>query len=65
MFEYVLVVYITMNSPQYVGHFVDCANANLYVDKHYPDAEYTSCLHEDYINLPDGLIKKEINNGKR
>jgi len=30
------------------------------VMKHYPKAEYTSCLHEDYINLPEGLIKKEI-----
>jgi len=60
MFEYVLVVYITMNSPQYVGHFVDCATANEYVKKNYPEAEYTSCLYEDYINLPEGLIKKEI-----
>jgi len=42
MFEYVLVVYITMNSPQYVGHFVDCATANEYVKKNYPEAEYTS-----------------------
>lgn len=60
MFEYVLVVYITMNSPKYEGHFVDCANANEYAEEHYPDAEYTSCLHEEYIRLPKGLIKKEI-----
>ena len=60
MFEYVLVVYITMKQPEYIGHFVDCATANEYAMKHYPKAEYTSCLHEDYINLPLGLIKKEI-----
>ena len=60
MFEYVLVVYMTMNKPEYVGHFTSCAASSEYAEKHYPNAEYTSCLHEDYINLPEGLIKKEI-----
>ena len=60
MFEYVLVVYLTMSSPEYVGHFVDCTRASEYAIKHYKEAEYTSCLHEDYIHLPLGLIKKEI-----
>ena len=60
MFEFVLVVYMTMQQPEYVGHFVDCTRANEYAIKHYKEAEYTSCLHEDYIHLPLGLIKKEI-----
>ena len=60
MFEFVLVVYITMQQPEYVGHFVNCTRASEYAIKHYKDAEYTSCLHENYIHLPLGLIKKEI-----
>lgn len=59
MLEYVLVIYI-QKQPEYVGHFSSCAAANSYVEKHYPNAEYTSCLHEDYIHLPEGLVKKEI-----
>ena len=60
LFEYVLVVYMSMNKPEYVGHFTSCAAATKYVDKHYPKAVYTTCLFEDYINLPLGIIKKEI-----
>jgi len=60
MFEYVLVVYMTISSPKYVGHFVDCTRANEYVMENYPKAEYTCCLHEDYIHLPKDLVKKEI-----
>lgn len=51
---------MTMNSPQYIGHFTDCVAANNYADEHYRDAEYTTCLFEDYIYLPEDLIKKEI-----
>ena len=60
MFEYVLVVYMTMDNPEYIGHFTSCAAVTDYVKEHYPKAEYTTCLHENYINLPLGLIKKEI-----
>jgi hypothetical protein len=60
MFEYVLVVYMQMDSPEYIGHFSSCATANEYVKEHYKDAPYTTCLFEDYINLPKGLIKKDI-----
>ena len=60
LFEYVLVVYMSMNKPEYVGHFTSCAAATKYVDEHYPKAVYTTCLFEDYINLPLGIIKKEI-----
>ena len=57
MYSFVLVVYMTLTTPMYVGHFKDCATANDHVKKHYPKAEYTSCLHEEYINLPVTLIK--------
>jgi len=49
-----------MDSPQYIGHFTSCAAANEYVKEHYKDAPYTTCLFEDYINLPKDLVKKEI-----
>lgn len=60
MFEYVLVVYMTMDDPMYVGNFSTCAHAQAYCNEFYPEAEYTSCLHEDYMFLPEGFIKKEI-----
>jgi len=60
MFEYCLVVWVTMEDPQYIGNFMSCAVANQYVAEYYADAPYTSCLHEDYIRLPEGFIKKEV-----
>lgn len=60
MFEYVLVVYMNMDNPEYIGHFKSCADANNYVKEHHKDAVYTSCLYQDYIKLPKHLIKKEI-----
>lgn len=62
MFEYVLVIYLTsMNNPQYEGHFESCAKANIYMMENYPEAVYSSCLHEDYIFLPKNLNRREIN----
>jgi hypothetical protein len=49
-----------MNSPEYIGHFTSCAAAQNHVNENYPDAEYTSCLYQDYIYLPETIIKKEI-----
>lgn len=60
MFEYVLVVYWTMQTPEYIGNFNSCADATLWCSKHCEEAEYTSCLHEDYVYLPKGFVKKEI-----
>lgn len=60
MLEYCLVVYLTMEEPKYIGHFENCALANNYVQEYYSDAPYTICLHEDYINLPEHLVKREI-----
>lgn len=65
MFEYVLIVYLTMEEPKYIGSFHDCALANNYVKEYYADAPYTVCLHENYIVLPNNFIKKEVHYGKR
>ena len=65
MYEFVLVIYMTMDKPEYAGHFESCAVAQLYVDECCSKAEYTSCLHEEYIHLPANFIKKEIDYGKR
>ncbi len=63
MFEFVLVLYMhyeTGKEPgEYVGHFLSCAHANVYVQEHFPKADYTVCLHEDYIMLPSDLTKIE------
>jgi hypothetical protein len=64
MLEYCLVVYLTMEEPKYIGHFQNCAVANNYVQEYYHDAPYTVCLHEDYINLPPTIIKKEVHYGE-
>ena len=65
MFEYVLVIYMTMDTPRYEGHFESCAVANQYAEECCSTAEYTSCLHEEYIILPPHVIKREIDYGKR
>ena len=31
MFEYCLIVYLTMQEPKYIGNFESCAYANEYV----------------------------------
>jgi len=62
MFEYVLVVYWTMQTPEYVGNFKSCAHAMRWCNEYCQEAEYVSCLHEDYLYLPEGFIKKEIDN---
>jgi hypothetical protein len=60
-FEFVLIVYLTMSTPKYVGNFVDCTVANEYVKKHYPKAEYSSCLYENYVYLPKDFVRININ----
>lgn len=64
---YVLVVYLSVGTggaptsiPQYVGHFPNCERANHYAEIVFPDAERTTCLHQDYINLPDDIERREI-----
>jgi len=60
MFEYCLIVYLTMQEPKYIGNFESCAYANEYVKEYYADAPYTICMHEDYLYLPKDFVKKEI-----
>ena len=60
MFEYILVVYWTMAQPEYVGNFESCAHATQWCQTHCKEAEYTTCLHEDYMYLPKNFMKKEI-----
>ena len=60
MFEYCLIVYLTMEEPKYIGNFESCAHANNYVAEYYHDAPYTVCLHENYINLPKDFVKREV-----
>ena len=50
-----------MDEPKYIGHMKSCAHANEYIKKYYPDAPYTICLQEDYINLPPHILKREVN----
>ena len=57
MYEFCLIVYLTMEEPKYIGNFKSCAVANNYVKEYYDDAPYTVCLHEDYIVLPSNFIK--------
>lgn len=61
MFEYCLVVWMTMEEPKYIGNFINCAVANKYVQEYYADAPYTSCLREEYIMLPEHFVRREIN----
>ena len=64
MFEFVCVMYFTheMDEHLYIGHFKSCDAAYVYIEQHYAPQEYTwiKCLHQDYINLPKNLIKKEM-----
>ena len=64
MFEFVCVLFFTNNLDEhlYIGHFESCAHAYNFVEENYTAEEYKwiKCLHEDYIYLPKGLVKKEI-----
>lgn len=60
--EFVLVVSVTVpiDNFKYIGHFLSCDQAQLYVELNIPDAKATRCLLEDYIYLPDSLRKRTI-----
>ena len=64
MFEFVCVIYFStsLNDYMYIGNFESCAHANSHVAKYYTEEEieWVKCLHEDYITLPKGFIKKEV-----
>ena len=66
MFEFVCVMFFThqLDEHLYIGHFKSCDAAYTFIEQHYEPQEYTwiKCLHQDYINLPKNLIKKEMDN---
>ena len=64
MFEYILILYLNddlTGSPTYAGNFESCAHANTYYE-HVAKDEYksSSCLHENYIYLPEHTRKRNV-----
>jgi|DEB0MinimDraft_6_1074348.scaffolds.fasta_scaffold03831_2 hypothetical protein len=60
MFEWVLVLYLD-DSRQYIGNFESCAHATQYFQecvKGDLKSWSTACLHQDYVQLPEGFIPK-------
>ena len=60
MFEWVLVLYLD-DSRQYIGNFESCAHATQYFEqcvKGELKSWSTACLHQDYVQLPEGFIPK-------
>lgn len=60
MFEWVLVLYLD-DSRQYIGNFESCAHATQYFQecvKGELKSWSTACLHQDYVQLPEGFIPK-------
>ena len=63
MFEFVCVIYFNnLQNQQYIGSFKSCAACNSHVHEFFKEekVEWVKCLHEDYIVLPQGFIKKEV-----
>ena len=60
MFEWVLVLYLD-DSRQYIGNFESCAHATQYFQecvKGDLKSWSTACLHQDYVQLPEGFVPK-------
>jgi len=60
MFEWVLVLYLD-DSRQYIGNFESCAHATQYFEqcvKGDLKSWSTACLHQDYVQLPEGFTPK-------
>lgn len=59
------VLVVSMTSPVenwvYKGHFMNCEQAQLYVELNIPEAKATRCLLEQYIDLPEDIKKRTIN----
>jgi len=60
--HFVLVVsVVTMPTNfQYIGHFANCDQADLYMELHIPDKVESRCLLEEYIYLPTDMKKRVI-----
>jgi len=60
--EFVLVVSVVVNPTnfQYIGHFVNCDQAQTYMKLNIPGVKESRCLLEEYIYLPTDLKKRVI-----
>jgi hypothetical protein len=57
---FVLVLSMTVEPElwEYKGHFVNCKQATIWQEIHYPDAKATKCMFEEYIMMPKNLNKR-------
>lgn len=64
MIEYAFVMIISTNPIKddfkYLGNFLNCKVAHVYVSLYHPDVKATKCLMKDYIHLPKGTVIKNI-----
>ena len=60
--EFVLVVsVVTMPTDfKYIGHFVNCDQAQLHMKLNIPGVKESRCLLEEYIHLPNNIKKRMI-----
>ena len=67
MLDFVFVMVVSTTIPEsfvYDAHYRNCIEGHLYVSLHYPNANATRCLHQDYIHLPKDtiIIKRDMKN---
>jgi hypothetical protein len=60
--KFVLVVSVVSMPTdfKYIGHFVSCDQADVYMELNIPDKVESRCLIEDYIYLPIDIKKRVI-----
>ena len=56
MLDYILAIYLN-GTPQYIGTFQDCYDAEEYVRSYYPEND-SICQHRNYIYLPLNLQER-------
>jgi|TARA_R110000851_G_scaffold309380_1_gene468794 hypothetical protein len=57
---FVLVISMSIEPEiwEYKGHFVNCQQANEWRERHYPKAQATKCLLEEYFYMPKNIKKR-------
>jgi len=57
---FVLVLSMTVEPElwEYKGHFVNCKQATVWTELHYPEAKASKCMLEEYIMMPKNLNKR-------
>ena len=60
--EFILVVSVVTipTDFKYIGHFVNCDQAHLYIKLNIPDKVESRCLLEEYMYLPIDIKKRVI-----